>query len=265
MIGFAALLIFLSLVLSGYALSTWVRQRDEAQETRARRLASMTGTTPILVDSALLKDQRLSSIQQLNELLGQISLIAPVVRMVRQARLNRRVGEVLLYIPLLGCVGFLVTVLIGGNRLLGLIVGALCACIPLLVVQRIRRKRAQLFGEQLPDALDLIRAALQAGHGLASAMNVVADEFPDPIAQELRDVTRKFVSACPSVMLCITWSSALTTPTFPSWWWGCWSRRRLAATLQRCSITSATPSANASSFCARRACSRPRAGFQAQS
>ncbi len=34
-----------------------------------------------------------------------------------------------------------------------------------------------------------MRAALQAGHGLISAMSVVAEEFPDPIAQEFRETT----------------------------------------------------------------------------
>src|SRR5215510_3212393 len=60
-----------------------------------------------------------------------------------------------------------------------------------MVVNRIRRKRAQLFSEQLPDALDLIRAALQAGHGFLSALYVVADEFPNPTAEELREVAEE--------------------------------------------------------------------------
>ena len=51
--------------------------------------------------------------------------------------------------------------------------------------------RRALFAEQLPDALDLVRAALQAGHGLMAALSVVADEFPDPVAQEFRDVVEE--------------------------------------------------------------------------
>src|SRR5262249_11268966 len=46
----------------------------------------------------------------------------------------------------------------------------------------------RLFSEQLPDALDLTRAALQAGHSLLTALFVGADEFPDPVAEELRTV-----------------------------------------------------------------------------
>jgi tight adherence protein B len=58
-------------------------------------------------------------------------------------------------------------------------------------VRRIASRRSARFAEQLPDALDLARAALQAGHGLMAALSVVADEFPDPIAQEFREVTEE--------------------------------------------------------------------------
>jgi tight adherence protein B len=58
--------------------------------------------------------------------------------------------------------------------------------IPILVVSRLRATRARLFAEQLPDSLDLVRSALQAGHGLIAALQVVADTFPDPISTEFR-------------------------------------------------------------------------------
>jgi tight adherence protein B len=62
---------------------------------------------------------------------------------------------------------------------------------PILLVMRMRRRRMVLFAEQLPDSLDLIRAALQAGHGFLAAIQVVVEEFPDPIAEELRDVAEE--------------------------------------------------------------------------
>jgi tight adherence protein B len=108
--------------------------------------------------------------------------------MLRQAGMKRRAGEVLLYIPLLGAIGMLGTLVMGGNWMIGLGVGAAAGSLPLFMVRRRRRIRAQQFAEQLPDALDLIRAALQAGHGFATALMVVASEFPDPIAEEFREV-----------------------------------------------------------------------------
>jgi tight adherence protein B len=44
------------------------------------------------------------------------------------------------------------------------------------------------FGEQLPENLDVLASALRAGHSLANAMGVVADEAPEPSKREFRRV-----------------------------------------------------------------------------
>jgi tight adherence protein B len=106
--------------------------------------------------------------------------------MIEQAGLRRRVGEVLLYVVLLFLIVTLLLAILGMGRVVALLFGALVAAVPLLVVARMRHKRALRFAEQLPDALDLIRAALQAGHGLVSACAVVGETFADPVAQEFR-------------------------------------------------------------------------------
>jgi tight adherence protein B len=186
-----ALLVFLALILCGYAAAVWAREQGESREALDRRLATMTGTTSIGASRSgtLLKDERLSGIAVLNSLLGRISLVRPLVKTIRQAGLKKRAGEILLYIPLLACCIFLLTLLVGGSPRIGLLLALVGGFIPIVVVRRMRAKRMMMFAEQLPNALDLLRAALQAGHGLLTAIQVVADEFPDPIASELREVS----------------------------------------------------------------------------
>jgi tight adherence protein B len=184
-----ALLVFVALILCGYAAAVWAREQGESREALDRRLATMAGTTPIGSSrGTLLKDERLSGIAILNSLLGRVSLVRPLVKTIRQAGLKRRAGEILLYIPLLACLVFLLTILVGGSPRVGILLALVAAVLPIVIVRRMRTKRMLLFAEQLPNALDLLRAALQAGHGLLTAIQVVADEFPDPIAQELREV-----------------------------------------------------------------------------
>jgi tight adherence protein B len=50
------------------------------------------------------------------------------------------------------------------------------------------RKIRNDFGEQLPENLDVLASALRAGHSLANAMGVVADEAPEPSKREFRRV-----------------------------------------------------------------------------
>jgi tight adherence protein B len=185
MAALLAFLVFGCLVLMGYAFSISLQRRLMARRELIDRLRTMAGMST--ADSAsLLKDQRLSGIPAFDALLSQTPLIAPLVRTIQQAGLRRRVGEVLLYIPLLALIGYLLTTLIGFRTPIRLAAALVLGMLPILVVSRMRAKRLRLFGEQLPDALDLVRSALQAGHGLIAAFQVVGDTFPDPVATEFR-------------------------------------------------------------------------------
>jgi tight adherence protein B len=53
-----------------------------------------------------------------------------------------------------------------------------------LWLQLVRRKRITQFGEQFPDALDVIIRGLRAGHPFRVALAMVAREMPDPIGSE---------------------------------------------------------------------------------
>jgi tight adherence protein B len=186
MLGLAVFLLFLSIALGGYALAGVMGARITAREALQSRLNTLGGPAREAPGTGLFKDQRLSSIPLLDRLLSRLSFTSSLVRMIQQAGLSNRVGEVILYIPLLAFLALLLGKLISGNPLVSLAMAAGAGALPVLVVQRQRNKRMRLFSEQLPDALDLVRAALQAGHSLLTALYVVADEFPDPVAGEFR-------------------------------------------------------------------------------
>jgi len=186
-----ALLVFATLALLGFAFSGMAQEREDTKDALDKRLTTMTGAPAAAQTASLMKDTRLSRIGVLNTVLQRLQLTKNLVRVIRQAGLNKRVGEVILYIPLLASAAFLLVTLLLGKLMLAVIAGMFAGLLPVMVILRLRRKRLSLFGEQLPDALDLIRAALQAGHGFLSALQVVAEEFPDPIAGELREVAEE--------------------------------------------------------------------------
>jgi len=59
---------------------------------------------------------------------------------------------------------------------------------PLLWLVRKRKKRVRALVGQLPDVFDLMGQALRAGHSLASAIQLVSQQMPDPIASEFARV-----------------------------------------------------------------------------
>jgi len=58
-----------------------------------------------------------------------------------------------------------------------------------LYLRVMRARRIAAFGEQFPDALDVIVRGLRAGHPFRVAMGLVAREMPDPIGTEFGIVT----------------------------------------------------------------------------
>ena len=68
--------------------------------------------------------------------------------------------------------------------LMGLFLGSL----PLFWLMRRRKKRIALFVAAMPEAVELISRALRAGHGLASGLQLVAEEMKGPVADEFNRV-----------------------------------------------------------------------------
>jgi len=58
------------------------------------------------------------------------------------------------------------------------------ASTPFLYILIARNQRMAKFERQLPDALDLVARSLRAGHAFSGALQMVAQEFPDPIGPE---------------------------------------------------------------------------------
>jgi tight adherence protein B len=56
--------------------------------------------------------------------------------------------------------------------------------LPFFKIFRDRANRIQVFEEQLPDAIDMVKRALRAGHPFSGAIKLVADEMDDPVAGE---------------------------------------------------------------------------------
>ena len=56
--------------------------------------------------------------------------------------------------------------------------------LPFFKIFRDRTTRIQRFEEQLPDAIDMVKRALRAGHPFSGAIKLVADEMDDPVAEE---------------------------------------------------------------------------------
>ena len=68
------------------------------------------------------------------------------------------------------------------------VVALFLGALPFFWLIRRRQKRIRQFVDAMPEAVELISRALRAGHGLASGLQLVAEEMKGPIADEFNRV-----------------------------------------------------------------------------
>ena len=105
-----------------------------------------------------------------------------------QADVNLTFNSFMALVIGLGVVGVVVG-LVFQLPIYGLPLGAgFLAALPFLWLLKRKQKRIKKFVEAMPEAVELIGRALRAGHGLASGLNLVAEEMRGPIADEFNRV-----------------------------------------------------------------------------
>ncbi len=72
----------------------------------------------------------------------------------------------------------------------GLCVAAMLAgsSIPIVILRIKRTRRTKKFGIAMPDAIDLMARSLRAGHSIGAALEMVAEQSPEPLAGEFARV-----------------------------------------------------------------------------
>jgi tight adherence protein B len=151
-----------------------------------RRLRAITSGTPGDKGSSILRNEVLSEIPFLNQILRGIPLARQMNGLLKQANVRFSLGFFLLLIVLLGVTGFFGGWIMTRSQMLSPIIGLCLAALPFLYLASKKRRRVRKFERQLPDALELIARALKAGHAFSSGMQLAADEFDDPIGTEFQ-------------------------------------------------------------------------------
>ncbi|TAK40413.1 MAG: type II secretion system F family protein [Betaproteobacteria bacterium] len=180
--------ILVFLAVAGFiegAYLTWNAYRGPEAKRIEHRLQAMSAGAKT-VDAPLLKQRLLSDAPAIERLLLAVPRLHLLDRLLVQS------GSSMNLASLLGVALALALAAAGGAHFLGLplwFVGAaaaLGAFLPFAYLLRLRQQRMNSIESQLPDALELMARAMQAGHAFSSALHMVGTEGPQPIAQEFR-------------------------------------------------------------------------------
>ncbi|MFA9217990.1 MAG: type II secretion system F family protein [Sphingomonadaceae bacterium] len=184
-----ALLIFGAVCLLIYgAYLAWQTHHAPEVERLARRLrkVSVNNTNELAV--SITKERVLSADPAVQRLLQRIPGIQYLDRLQLQtgrSGTTARLAGIMTACLLAGLVLGSALHLPWWGRL---VAAGLCAALPVMEAARAKAKRLVKIEHQLPEALDLMGRAMRAGHAFPTALKMVGDEMPEPLAAEFRSV-----------------------------------------------------------------------------
>jgi tight adherence protein B len=171
-------LVFAAATLAAYGIYWIVRLNRQHQRVIKRRLeTSQSGVNPAVVLETLREERGFSNINNpvlrwLSDWLSQTGIS------IKQRTLA------LAFVVVYMVVSILISMILGFG--FGTIALGCVAAVGILffVLSRLRSRRIFNFGEQLPDAIDIITRGVRAGLPFSSAISLVAREMPDPVGVE---------------------------------------------------------------------------------
>jgi len=120
--------------------------------------------------------------------LARSSLYARLTALAQQSGRTGPVSDVLLVMATFAALGGLAGWIRIGAPGWSLLCALAGASIPVLFLVHKRQQRMKRFSKHFPDALDMMARAIRAGYALAGGIQLVGEEMPDPVGEELRRV-----------------------------------------------------------------------------
>jgi tight adherence protein B len=185
-----ALLVFVLVALAAFAMGLLLDQRNARARLIKERLANERKAPELAVEEelALLRDEQLSQIPALDNLLRRSKRVNDIQKMLAQAGMAMRAGN---FLGLSALSGVVATFLAYGlsKRVEIAWVAMLVGFVLLYSYASFRRnKRFEKFEELFPEAIDTLARAVRAGHAFTTALEMITDEVAEPVSSEFRQL-----------------------------------------------------------------------------
>ncbi len=186
---FVSLLIFCATIT--FYFSLLLRKREQSTQKLKERVGAAQPSQEEWVPLAAERDERLSAIPAVDRMLRGLAIARRVELLLYQAGMSIRVGTFILMIAVLGITGFIVGIAVFHRVLHGVVFLFLLGLVPFMFVRHRKTVRQRQFAEEFPDALDLLVSALRAGIAFSAALQIVAEESPEPVRSEFAIVVEE--------------------------------------------------------------------------
>jgi tight adherence protein B len=134
--------------------------------------------------SSLLREKYLRELSPLERSLEQLPFMASLTDMIEQAGHSYLAHRLVLLAGAFAFAGGAAAWAFSHHLLGSLLAAAVAGGLPFLKIARDRTQRIQKIEEQLPEAVDMMKRALRAGHPFSGSIKLVSEELEAPLGKE---------------------------------------------------------------------------------
>jgi tight adherence protein B len=218
-LGFIAVsLAVVTMALFWEAIQEWRRRRAVADQIKHLSEGTLGSSGSREISLALLRGEDGDDPKWLQAVVAILPQRRDIAHLLEQADMSWSVGTYLLVTFGIGAAFGITGMILVPIPLLPLGMAAAGAYLPYAYVRRRRTRRVGAFEKHFPEAIDLLGRSIRAGHALNSGLEVIAEELPDPVSTEFRQVFEEQKFGLPlresSVSRGAAWPrSSTTSPT----------------------------------------------------
>lgn len=158
-------------------------ERRKSKRLRARIDSIRQGTRSAAQDT-LVSDEYREKSRTFYRRVAVVPGMDTLMLWIDQAGSRTKLDRLLWTCVAFGTIAGVVTLILTRHGVLTVATILVSAIAPLLKIRHEKNKRLSAFEAQLPEALDIVTRGLRAGHPFVHTLQLVAEELPDPIAEE---------------------------------------------------------------------------------
>jgi tight adherence protein B len=185
-----ALVVFVVVALAAFGMGSIFDQRNARARLIKERLANERKAPELAAEEelALLRDEQLSQIPALDNLLRRSTRVSDIQKMLAQGGMSTRAGNFLGMSAAAGVVVTFVAYALSRRVEIAWVGMLLGFVLPYAYASYRRTKRFEKFEELFPEAIDTLARAVRAGHAFTTALEMITDEVAEPVAGEFRQL-----------------------------------------------------------------------------
>lgn len=180
--------IFFFSLLGGILCTKYLTKRREKNLVRRRLERWLADTQVSAVPHTLI---RISAVRPVERVLRSFPGVKRLSDLLAQCGFEGRIIDfILLSLSLLILPPSIATIF-DFDLIVSVCIGVLFSFFPAIGLVFLSGQRSIRFSEQLPDAIDLAVSVLKSGHSIPQAVKAVAEEMPDPLGGEFKQVMHR--------------------------------------------------------------------------